>query len=277
MDYREINGVKIPLIGLGTFGIGGGMYQDNSLDLQDIEAISYAISLGLTHIDTAEIYAAGHSEQLIGQAIKNFPREKLFITTKVHPSHLKHDEVLVACQGSLKRLGVDYIDLYLVHWPNPDIPLPETMAAMDELVKKGLTKFIGVSNFDVKLLKEAEQYSENKIVNDQVEYSLQERSVEEELLPYCQQNNVILTAYTPLKGIMATHPGGVLGRHPGILDNLARKYGKTPAQIALNYLISQDNVIVIPKAAKKEHIKENAGAAGWKLEPEDIEALREEF
>lgn len=269
MEYREINGIKIPLIGLGTFGIGGGMSADKSHDREGIEAIQYGISLGMTHVDTAEMYAGGHNEELVGQAIRNFPRKNLFITTKVHPSHLEYDKVLRACQNSLKRLQLDYLDLYLVHWPNPAVPLAETMRAMDKLVKDGLTKFIGVSNFDVKLLKQARDYSDNKIVVDQVEYSLNERESEEELLPYCQQNEVILTAYTPIKGI-------VWGSNK-LVDQLAKKYGKTPAQIALNYLVSQENVIAIPKAANKDHLKENAESVGWNLALEDLSMLKSSF
>lgn len=254
-------------MGLGTFGMGGGMVKDTNHDKDDIEAIQYAIKLGMTHIDTAEMYAQGHSEELVGQAIKNFPRKNIFLTTKVHPSHLRHDDVLAACHNSLRRLQTDYIDLYLIHWPNPDIPLAESLKAMDKLVQQGLTKAIGVSNFDVDLLKEAQNLSQNKIVADQVEYSLVNREPEEELLPYCQKNNILLTAYTPLKGVVRNVPK--------IVEEIAQKHNKTPAQIALNYLISQNNVIAIPMSGKKEHIKDNAGAVGWKLEPEDIVKLRQ--
>ncbi len=265
MEYKEIKGVKIPLIGLGTSGFGGGwMFKDSSHDSQATEAIQYAIELGMTHIDTAEAYANGHAEELVGLAIKDFPRKNLFITTKVYPGHLSRDKTLKACQASLKRLATDYIDLYLIHWPDPHVPLSETMPAMDQLVKQGLTRFIGVSNFDVGLLREAQSLSENGIFTNQVEYSLVERGPEKGLLPYCQKQNILLTAYSPLKKVPLDH-----------LEQMAQKYGKTPAQIALNYLISQDNVIAIPKASSKEHIKENAEAADFKLDPEDLELLKQ--
>lgn len=267
MEYRQIQGVKVPLIGLGTSGIGGGwMFKDTSQDRQAIEAIQYAIELGLTHIDTAEAYANGHAEELIGLAIKDFPRKNLFITTKVYADHLRYDDVIKACQNSLKRLGTNYVDLYLIHWPSPSIALSETIPAMDQLVKKGLSRFIGVSNFDVVLLKQAQSLSENEIFANQVEYSLIEREPEEKLLPYCQKQNILLTAYSPLKKVPLDS-----------LEQMAQKYGKTPAQIVLNYLISHDNVITIPKALQKAHLEENAAACGWRLKEEDLDKLQQEF
>lgn len=268
MEYRSIKGVQIPVIGFGTSGLVGRMEPDPALDKTGIEAIQYAISLRITHIDTAELYAQGHAEEVVGQAAADFPREKLFITTKVQPTHLAYDDVLIACKASLKRLNLDYVDLYLVHWPNPDIPLKETMPAMDELVKQGLTKFIGVSNFNVKLVKEAQKYSENPIITDQVKYNLVEREPETDLLPFCQQNNILLTAYSPLER------GAIRPGFNETLDVLAKKYSKATAQIALNYLIYHDNVIVIPKSSNKEHIKENSESCGWRLEKSDLELLK---
>jgi len=272
MKYRKIQSINIPIIGLGTSGIGGGwMFKDTSDDREAIEAIQYAIGLGMTHIDTAEAYANGHAEELVGAAIKDFDRAKLFVTTKVHPSHLDKNDLSKACQNSLQRLNTDYVDLYLIHWPNADMPIPKTMPVMDELVKKGLTRFIGVSNFDVDLLKQAQQYSENKIFTNQVEYSLLERAPEQQLLPYCQTQDMILTAYSPLG------KGQLKFRINPLLDQLAQKYDKTPAQIALNYLISHDNVIVIPKAVRKEHLMENATAADFNLALADIELIKQAF
>src|SRR3954466_3623275 len=121
MDYWTVQGEKIPVLGIGTYGMGGGMFRSRAADKKDIEAIQYALSLGMSHIDTAEMYAQGHAEELVSEAIKDFDRQKLFLTTKVQPAHLAYDDVISACKESLDRLQTDYIDLYLIHWPNPSI------------------------------------------------------------------------------------------------------------------------------------------------------------
>lgn len=262
MEYKLLDGIEIPVLGLGTWGMG------EVNDKQDIEAIQYAVSLGITHIDTAEMYGAGHTEKLVGQAIKKFKREEVFITSKVSPSHLEFDQVLSSCRKSLQRLNTQYLDLYLIHWPNPDIPLEETVAAMDELVNEGLIRFIGVSNFSVDLLQQAQKLSRNKIVCDQVEYSLQHKEPEANILPYCQNHNVVLTAYSPLDR------GSIPVTENPFLTQLGEKYQKTPVQIALRYLIQQPNVIAIPKSSSKEHLDEITGALGWQLSEEDFQALK---
>lgn len=169
---------KIPAIGLGTYGIGGYMHSDYSKDKEAIELIRYAIEIGLNFIDTAEMYGSGHTEELIGEAIMGL-REKVFIATKVSPSHFSYEEVIKACERSLKRLKTTYIDLYQLHWPNPSIPIKETMKAMEYLVDKGKIRYIGISNFSVEETKEAmEALSKYEIVSNQVEYSILERSIE---------------------------------------------------------------------------------------------------
>jgi len=264
MEYKTFpGGIKIPVIGIGTWEMG----ENISEDVKNIKALKEAIRLGMTHIDTAESYAAGHAEELVGKAIKSFNRKRLFITTKVKPEHLRFDQVLKAAKASLKRLDTDYIDLYLIHWPNPDIFLEETMRAFDFLVDEDLVKYIGVSNFSVKLLEEAQSYSKNKIIANQVEYNLLSREPEKELLSFCQKKKIMLTAYQPLARGKLAKPGFVL------LDELAKKYGKTQAQIALNWLISKSNVVIIPKSSNIEHLRENLGAIGWKMEKKDIERL----
>lgn len=276
MEYKEIaKGVKIPVLGIGTWQMGGGMGSNTSNDKQDILAIKTAIDLGMTHIDTAEIYANGKAEELVAKAIQGLDRKKLFITTKVKAENLKHDDVLKAVKASLKRLQTDYLDLYLIHWPNSSIPLKESMKAMNALVENGTTKFIGVSNFTVEEMKEAQQHSENKVITNQVEYNLLNRNrgtwanlpVESEVLPYCQENDMLLTAYSPVDRGTLTRPGIPL------LDELAQKYKKTQAQISINWLISKKNVITIPKTSNLDHLKDNLGAVGWKMSKEDIEKL----
>lgn len=272
MEFKEINrSIKIPVLGIGTGGVGGWMTKDTSADKEFIDALKTAINLGMTHIDTAEVYGAGHSEEIAGLAIKGMNRRRLFITTKVWKTHLRYKDVIRAAKGSLKRLGVKYIDLYLIHWPNPKVPLKETMKAMDFLVKKKIVRFIGVSNFSLKLLKEAQSYTKNKIVANEVEYNLLIRGPEKALLEYCQKNNIYLIAYQPVAGGKLARPGFK------VLDDLSKKYKKTQAQIAINWLISKKNIITIPKASKIPHIKENLGASGWRLSNEDSEKLDEYF
>jgi len=267
-------GESVAAIGLGTWNMGGRESPDYRDDERLIEAIRYAVELGMNHIDTAEMYAAGHAEELVGEAVKQFSRDEVFIATKVWPSNLRYEDVIRSCRRSLERLQLKYVDLYMVHWPNPRIPLQETMKAMEKLVKDGLVRYIGVSNFDVELLEEAmNALKREEIVANQVEYSLEAREVERELIPFCERNGITVTAYTPLgKGRIPAEAASNTPRGK-ILAEMARRYGKTPVQIALNWVIWRPNVITIPKAARKEHLEENAGAAGWRLTEEDYKRL----
>ncbi len=273
MEYKTIAGIKLPAIGIGTWNMGKakgpGERPDSSDDEQSVAAIKEAIKRGMWHIDTAEMYSSGHAEQIVAKAIKGIPREQFFITTKVLPSNLKREYLLAAARSSLQRLQVSYADLYLIHWVNSVGQIREAIEAMDELVESGKVKHIGVSNFSTTQLKLAQSYTDNKIVTNQVEYSLLDRSCEKELLPYCQENDVILTAYSPLA------QGKLLKNKT--LAAVAEKYGKTPAQVALNWLISKKNVITIPKASTSEHVRENAGTSEWKLDDEDVKLLEKEF
>jgi diketogulonate reductase-like aldo/keto reductase len=267
-------GESVAVIGLGTWNMGGRESPDYRDDERLIEAIRYAVELGMNHIDTAEMYAAGHAEELVGEAVKQFSRDEVFIATKVWPSNLRYEDVIRSCRRSLERLQLKYVDLYMVHWPNPRIPLQETMKAMEKLVKDGLVRYIGVSNFDVELLEEAmNALKREEIVANQVEYSLEAREVERELIPFCERNGITVTAYTPLgKGRIPAEAASNTPRGK-ILAEMAQRYGKTPVQIALNWVIWRPNVITIPKAARKEHLEENAGAAGWRLTEEDYKRL----
>ncbi len=279
MEFKKLTGnIKIPVIGLGTWNIGGGDEADTTYDSEDISAIKTAIKLGITHIDTAEAYAHGHTEELVGKAINDFNRKSLFITSKVSPEHLTYEDLVASAKGSLQRLHTDYIDLYLIHAPSPDIPIQETMKAMDSLVEQKLVRCMGVSNFTVEQIKEAQKYTKNKIVANQIEYNLLVRNegrvtnnMESKIIPYCQENDILIIAWRPLaKGELAK---------PGfkILDELARKYNKTQSQIAIKWLISKKGIVTITKSTKVEHLKENLGAIGWKLTQEDIDRLNNEF
>ncbi|MCR8433257.1 MAG: aldo/keto reductase [Crenarchaeota archaeon] len=274
-DLKPIKGSmdKIPAIGMGTWRIGGNYAPNYSKDSLWIDALKFGIGysiekVGLALIDTAELYGAGHSEELVGKSLRGFSREEVFITTKVKPENLSYNKLVKAAEGSLRRLQTDYIDLYLVHWPNPRIPISETMRAMEKLYNDGLIRYIGVSNFDKELLEEARSYlSVTDIVVNQVKYSLLDRSAEKEIIPYCQKEGIIIMAYTPLER------GEVLRLRNVI--KLAEKYGKTPAQIALNWLISKPLVVAIPKSENRNHIKENIDTMGWRLSEEDLKILED--
>ncbi|MBI3283031.1 aldo/keto reductase [Candidatus Curtissbacteria bacterium] len=273
MEFKILpSGKKIPVLGLGTWRMGGQLWRDTSQDEKYIDAIQYAVKRGITHIDTAEIYGAGHTEEIVGEAIKQFDRQKLFLSTKVSPQHIfLPRQIKRSCQNSLNRLQVEYIDLYLIHWPNPLAPMKMVMAAFDELVSDGKIRYIGVSNFSVRQLTNAQKYVKNKIVTNQVHYSLLHRDPEEGLSEFCQKENVILTAYSPLE------IGRIGSEEFKALTTVAQKYRKTPVQVALRYLLEKPNVIVIPKASTPEHIDELLGSLGWKMKPGDQEYLSQEF
>lgn len=267
------NGFSLPVFGLGTYMMGGWRERDFSNDDEcDIAAIRSAIERGITHIDTAESYANGHAEEMVGQAITPYDRTKLFIVSKVSGEHMQHDQVIQACKQSLHRLRTDYFDLYLLHRHDPSVPLAETMAAMNELVERGLIKNIGLSNFTVSAHQEAAQYAAKPIVATQVHYNLKFREPERTgLLNYCQQNDTLLIAWRPVgKGMFTTN--GI-----PVVDELCEKYNKTPAQIAINWLISQPNVVTLAKSSNLAHLEENLGALGWEMELADVIRLAKEY
>jgi diketogulonate reductase-like aldo/keto reductase len=274
IEYKELGktGEKIPALGLGTWGIGGFSYPDYSNDELAIEIIRFAVEIGMNFIDTAEMYGAGHSEELIGEAIKGI-REKVFIATKVLPTNFRYEDVIKACERSLRRLKTSYIDLYQLHWPNPSIPIKETMRAMERLANEGKIRYIGISNFSVEETIEAmKALSKYEIVSNQVEYSLLVRDIEKDLLDFCRKNKITVIAYSPLAR------GELLkGKYYEFLSKIGKKYNKTAAQVALNWLIIKENVVAIPKAFSKAKIVENMGAYGWKLSDEDLKAIDEFF
>lgn len=261
-------------IGLGTWEMGGGYAPDRSRDEEAVSAIRYAVELGMNHIDTAEMYGGGHAEELVGIALRGFPREEVFVASKVLPEHLRYDDLIRSCEASLRRLGIKYIDLYMIHWPNPKIPLRESMKALERLYKDGKIRHIGVSNFPVELLEEARSYlSTVDVVANQVPYSLLSRSIEKDLLPYCKREKITITAYSPFGKGRLVELMRSRGELSILLNELARKYQRSPLQVALNWIVYHENVITIPKAVKREHLEENAGASGWRLSEEDHRRL----
>ena len=258
MEHKQLGntGVKIPEIGLGTWSYTGGE-----------RPLRKGIELGAFLIDTAESYG---TEEEVGQAIRGI-RDRVFLATKVSPHHFRRKHLVNAANQSLKRLGVDYVDLYQLHWANPDIPIEETMGAMESLVEAGKVRFIGVSNFSVAQLRQAQAaLSAARIVSNQVEYSLVARNIESELLPYCQEVRITVIAYSPL----AEGLNHIFERDSsGAVERVATITGKTPAQVALNWCISKDNVVAIPKANSVAHVEEDCEASGWRLSSENLGQL----
>lgn len=256
------------MLGMGTWGMGGQYERDESSIKESVTALQYGLELGFKLIDTAELYGAGLSENIVGKSIENLPRESIFIITKVWKNNLRYKDVIKSAASSLNRLQTDYIDLYLIHWPNEQIPLQETMEALERLVDEKNIKAIGVSNFSVELIEEAQKYLKHeKIIANQIEYNLLERSAEKDVIPFCQKQNIKIIAYRPLaKGVLTTD-------NYKILDMVGQKYKKTPVQVALNWLLSQ-NIVAIPKAINQSHLQENYGALDWILGDGDIELLR---
>ena len=265
------NGFELPVYGMGLSRMGGNDEADYSQDEKWVHAIKNAIDAGITHFDTAEVYAAGHNEELLGRAIKSTDRSKLFVASKVWASHQTYDGIMRSCEGSLKRLGTDYLDLYMMHsFPEPDKPITEVMRALNELADQGVIKNIGASNFTVNRFKAAQAASAHKIVCNQLHYNVKFREPEyREILNYCQESDVLLVAWKPLQR------GGL--SEANILDEMAIKYGKTWRQVAINWLISQQNVVTICKTSSPDHLGENLGALDWAMNPEDIERIRNEF
>lgn len=265
MEYRRLGKTteKISTIGMGTWRIGS--YHSKEERTDQIRTIRRGIELGINLIDTAEMYGEGRSEQLVAEAISGL-RDSVFIATKVLPDHLHHDDVITACDRSLQRLGVRTVDLYQIHWPNTNVPIRETMSAMEELVRVGKVRYIGVSNFSVRQTEEArEALTRSELVSNQVEYSISNRSVEDDLLPHCKRERITLIAYSPLaRGAIPT------SRVP---KTLLQKYGMTPAQIMLNWATRDEAVVAIPKAARTDHVEENAASVSVRFGQQEYDLI----
>lgn len=268
MKHETIHNLALPKIGFGTWKIGGESSPNPAWDSQSLTALRSALEIGYTHFDTAEYYAAGHSEELVGRAVResNTKRENLFITSKVSPEHLIYDDVFKSCESSLRRLKMDYIDLYLIHWPGRGMKLEKTFPALNKLVRDGKVKHLGVSNFNLKLLKQSQEYSETPILTNQVPYSLPDHSyVENGVLEYCQQNDILVTAYSPVKFRSI--------RVNKTLKEITNAHSATPFQIALAWLVIQPRVITIPMSFDPQHIKENFEAAEILLSADEMTRL----
>jgi len=267
MIYEVLpDGDKVPVLGQGTWGLGGGMRPDPSRDEIARQAIRDAIEFGYTHIDTAEMYGDGHTEELVGDVIADYRRQDLFITSKVWRITNDPDQTRQALHGSLARLNTDYLDLYLIHRPNMGAPLEAAFEALNEAVEGGIVRHIGVSNFNLEQLKRAQAVADTPIVTNQVPYNLKRRTyVVNGVLEYCQDYDILLTAYSPIdRGHLIDDP---------TLNWIAGRYNATPAQIALNWLVRQPYVIAIPMSTQRAHLEENLGALELELSEEDVERL----
>ncbi len=255
-------GESLPVIGQGTWDI-----PESGTHLEEaVSALQRGVELGMTHIDTAEMYGTGKVEEILGRALRGIPREKVFLTSKVLPANASYEGTIRACERSLKRMGLEYLDLYLLHWPGSH-PIEETMRALETLVQQGKTRFIGVSNFDVEELRDAQAALRNtSLACNQVLYHLNERGMEARVLPYCREQGIAIVGYTPFgRGRFPraqAQPDGVLGR-------IASRHAKTPRQVILNFLTRDPDLFAIPKASNAAHVEENAGGAGWQLTAEE--------
>jgi diketogulonate reductase-like aldo/keto reductase len=261
-------GHEVPRIGQGSWNLplrGAGAEEAK-------RALRRGIELGMTHIDTAEMYGDGGSEQLIGEAIRDLPRETLFIVSKVMPSNATYAGTIAACEASLERLGCDYLDCFLLHWRG-GVPLRETLRAMEQLVADGKIRALGVSNFDVDDLREAHGLLEREpLACNQVLYHLGERTIEAHEFDYCRKHNVAIVGYTPFgRSDYEDQPGAP------VLKRLAAKHGATVRQVILAFLSRDPIAFVIPKAARVAHAQENAAAGDLVLDDEDVAAIDTAF
>jgi len=257
-------GTRVPVIGQGTWNVPArGAAADAAK-----AALRAGIERGMVHIDTAEMYGDGAAEELVGAAIAGLPRESLFIVSKVLPSNATLHGTVAACDRSLRRMGLDYLDCYLLHWRGT-VPLRDTMRALEGLVAAGKIRSLGVSNFDVDDLKEAQSVLEREpIACNQVLYHLSERTIEDHELPYAREHDIATVAYTPFGR-------GAYERAPGYqtLVEIAQRRGATPAQVVLAFLTRDPGTFAIPKAAGVAHAAENAAAGDLRLAPDEIAAI----
>ncbi|WP_252698806.1 aldo/keto reductase [Natronosalvus vescus] len=253
MEYVTVRDEAVPAIGLGTYRLDGD---------ECFETVQTALEIGYRHIDTAEMY---DNQSEIGDAIATtpIPRDDLFVTTKVWKTNLEHDAVHRSVAASLEALGFEYLDLLLIHWPTDDVPVEETLGAMNQLQADGRVRHIGVSNFSQSQLEEAIAASETPIVTNQVKYH--PYVDRDDLLTFCREHGVMLTAYSPLaEGRVASD---------GTLRTIGDRYGKSPTQVALRWLTQQEDVIAIPKASGIEHLQSNIQVFDFELTPEEMDRI----
>lgn len=254
------SGVEIPALGIGTWKMG----EEPGHRRAEVAALRAAIDQGMTLIDTAEMYGDGASEEFVGEAMSG-RRDEVFLVSKVYPWNASRQGTVRACEASLKRLGTDHLDLYLLHWRG-EHPLEETVAAMESLKRAGKIGAWGVSNFDVADMEElmAVPGGENCVAN-QVLFNLSRRGIEFDLLPWCQARDIAVMAYSPIEQ-------GRLLQHPELI-RIAKAYQATPAQVALAFVLEREGVVAIPKTSSEARVKENRGAVDLDISDEDWATL----
>ncbi|GCE31688.1 hypothetical protein KDA_71720 [Dictyobacter alpinus] len=257
-------GEKIPILGQGTWGMG----EDAGRRKNEIMALQLGLDLGMTLIDTAEMYGEGGAEKVVGEAIAG-RRDEVFLVSKVLPYNATHNGTITACERSLQRLRTDQLDLYLLHWRG-STPFGEVLGAFDELVRTGKIRYWGVSNLDISDMQELVEFPDGQnVATDQVLYNLARRGIEYDLQPWCRQRHIPLMAYSPIEqGRLLDHPQ---------LKQIAAQHRATPAQIALSWLLRQDNLNVIPKTGTPAHVKENRAALDIQLTEQDLQQLDRAF
>lgn len=260
------SGVAVPLLGQGTWNMG----EEAARRQDEVRALRMGLDLGMTLIDTAEMYGDGGAEEVVGEAIAG-RRDEVYLVTKVYPHNANFEGAQAACERSLRRLKVDCVDLYLLHWPGP-FSLDETFDAFEALKKAGKIKEYGVSNFDLEGMQDAVDCG--TLATDQVLYNLMKRGIEFDLLPWCREQGLPVMAYSPLES-SGREQAALLDNH-GLRD-IAAAHGVTPAQIALAWVLHQDGVIAIPKAVDPVHLRANRAAADIRLSPDDLAALDRAF
>jgi len=250
----------MPVLGQGTWRMGEGLESPR----READALRLGFDLGMTLVDTAEMYANGGAERVVAEAIEG-RREEIFVVTKVLPQNASRAGTIRAAEESLRRLRTGWIDLYLLHWPGPH-PLAETLEAFERLREAGKIRSYGLSNFDLSEMEEAERMpAGNRIVADQVLYNLGRRGIERRLLGWCRERGIVVMAYSPFEQKRLSHRRA--------LRTVAARHGATPYQIALAWTIRHDSVVAIAKASDPQHVRENAAAARIVLHPEDLEEL----
>jgi diketogulonate reductase-like aldo/keto reductase len=265
METRRfgLTGMEVPVLGLGTW-----MMERDDRGAA-VATIRKAVAGGASHIDTAEMYGSGRVEEIVGEALASI-RDEVFLVTKVLPSNASFEGTIAACERSLRRLRTDHVDVYLLHWPGSH-PLEETVRAFETLVADGKTRFFGVSNFDVDDMDDVVKIAgPGSIACNQVYYHLKERAIEHELMDWCATRSIPVVPYSPLGQ-------GDFPEHNEVLCAIANAHGATPRQVALRFLLRDQNVFTIPKTSNPEHLKENLGAAELSLTDDDLRRLDEAF
>jgi diketogulonate reductase-like aldo/keto reductase len=258
---------EVPIVGQGTWMMG-----DRGVRAEDVETLRRGIALGLRHIDTAELY--GPAEEMVGEAIRGIPRRDLFLVSKVLPQHASRAGTIRACEATLRRVGTDYLDVYLLHWRGPH-PLAETMAALETLVEQGKIRALGVSNFDVEDLEEASGLlTRARIACNQVLYNLEQRYADLRLVDSCARLGIAVVGYSPFGHGDFPGPRTAGGR---ALARVAARYEATPRQVALAFLTRRPPLFTIPKASSAAHVEENAGALTLRLDEADVAAIDAAF